>query len=415
MKPYLLHDQLLLTNALRFRPVHIHQTRNLGRDKPCTSLSKTGTLPRDAYGSRLPKREVHAERLPNAPFFYLALTQMRKHHNYISPQASYKAIEASGKALLHLLCIALLASLSIPAAYSQQPASSKSETKSQPAEDFKSDFDAAAPPSISRPIPDATGNGTALSYHELAIDLNDNRNKEKLVKLSEFGIAGESFYARQDRLNAPYHQCVCAGDSTQQLREGVAAKLREGNKQLEKYGLELYVLDAYRPVICQKNLWRYFTEEAKRMTGSTAEKEIEHYAGKFCSNPTAYDPANYKTSPTHLTGGAVDLTLRRIKTGELLYMGGIFDDASAVSNTRHFESGDAGKAQDSEINAAAPQATPSASALEARRNRRILYWAMTDRGFANYPNEWWHFDYGNQMWVQNSHGKASLQAFYGAI
>jgi D-alanyl-D-alanine dipeptidase len=45
---------------------------------------------------------------------------------------------------------------------------------------------------------------------------------------------------------------------------------------------------------------------------------------------------------------------------------------------------------------------------EILNNRRLLFHAMTNAGFSNYPFEWWHFDYGNQFW-----GKATgLRAIY---
>lgn len=31
-------------------------------------------------------------------------------------------------------------------------------------------------------------------------------------------------------------------------------------------------------------------------------------------------------------------------------------------------------------------------------------------GFINYPEEWWHFDYGNQFWAK----LAGKKAIYGA-
>ncbi|MEA1973540.1 MAG: M15 family metallopeptidase, partial [Candidatus Cloacimonadota bacterium] len=36
---------------------------------------------------------------------------------------------------------------------------------------------------------------------------------------------------------------------------------------------------------------------------------------------------------------------------------------------------------------------------EALKNRRILYWAMIEEGFENYPDEWWHYSFGDQMWA----------------
>ena len=31
--------------------------------------------------------------------------------------------------------------------------------------------------------------------------------------------------------------------------------------------------------------------------------------------------------------------------------------------------------------------------------RRLLFHTLIDVGFVNYPEEWWHFDYGNQWWA----------------
>ena len=35
---------------------------------------------------------------------------------------------------------------------------------------------------------------------------------------------------------------------------------------------------------------------------------------------------------------------------------------------------------------------------QARDNRRILYNAMLNVGFTNYPSEWWHYDFGDLFW-----------------
>ena len=45
-----------------------------------------------------------------------------------------------------------------------------------------------------------------------------------------------------------------------------------------------------------------------------------------------------------------------------------------------------------------------------RRNRFILYNAMTQAGFVNYPLEWWHFCYGDKMYAAY---KFEKQAIYG--
>lgn len=53
--------------------------------------------------------------------------------------------------------------------------------------------------------------------------------------------------------------------------------------------------------------------------------------------------------------------------------------------------------------------------MEAMRNRRLLYWAMQAEGFANFPLEWWHYDFGNQSWVKDRSNDQTEAAFYGAI
>ena len=91
----------------------------------------------------------------------------------------------------------------------------------------------------------------------------------------------------------------------------------------------------------------------------------------------------------------MDVTLRRKSTGELLDMGSGYDEASTNSFTDAFE-----RDQQSD-----PQ---------VRDNRRLLNTVMTQAGFANYPYEWWHYDWGTQMWLQNSglYG-AGQKAWYG--
>jgi D-alanyl-D-alanine dipeptidase len=126
-----------------------------------------------------------------------------------------------------------------------------------------------------------------------------------------------------------------------------------------------------------------------------SNEDLEKYAVLFCSDPTLYDPKNPQTWPVHITGGAIDLTMRSLDDKQEAFMGGIFDDADQISFTAYYEASD----------------LTSQSALEARYNRRLLYHAMHICGFQNKPEEWWHFDYGTQMWIAN--GNLSGKALYG--
>jgi D-alanyl-D-alanine dipeptidase len=251
-------------------------------------------------------------------------------------------------------------------------------------------------PAASRPIPNAGGARTALDYSDVPVDLSAPAAAEPLVDLP---VASEAYYARRDGLNPPYYHAFASAPARLLCRAGVARRLAAADAAVRPLGIELYVLDAFRPVACQRELWTHFLNEARRvLPGATPAEHVRH-AGRYCSDPSSFDARDPRTWPTHCTGGAVDLTLRRRGTGEPLFMGSVFDDPAEISHTAHFDPG-------------GPAATlDSASAHEARRNRRILYWAMHDAGFANYPFEWWHFDWGTQMWVMNGGGPGP--AVYG--
>lgn len=230
--------------------------------------------------------------------------------------------------------------------------------------------------------PEAHPGATALDYHSIPVNLKGPFATEKLVSIRSKRIAGDNQYRK-----------ICSNDGSIWCRTTVAEKLLRVNKTLKPYGLELYLFDGYRPVECQTALWAHFTNIAKETLKTEDQAAVRQFAGRFCSDPTRYNITDSTTWPTHVTGGAVDLTLRRLGTKELLPMGSAFDEASRASYTNAFEQ----------------------SSEDVRRNRRLLYWAMRSEGFANYPYEWWHYDYGTQMWVRNSRGlpDAPKVAIYG--
>ena len=120
----------------------------------------------------------------------------------------------------------------------------------------------------------------------------------------------------------------------------------------------------------------------KGITGDEAKEE----ASTFVAIPSK-EP---ETVSGHLTGGAVDLTLADVR-GHYLNMGGSFDETDVHSQTWYYENPDRGN-------------------VTARNNRRLLIRIMETAGFSNYPNEWWHFDYGNNAWASRTKAEC---AFYG--
>lgn len=175
-------------------------------------------------------------------------------------------------------------------------------------------------------------------------------------------------------------------------RKKVFLKLLEAANLLPA-GYKLIILDAWRSVDLQRDLFNKFKQELKKKYPNKSEHELIKLVKEFVSLPSE-DPD--KPSP-HNTGGSVDVTVANDK-GQMLEMGTKFDDTSIKSYTRYYE-----KLADNEFD----QET-----YIILKNRRLLYNVMTEVGFTNYPQEWWHYDYGNQLWAWFSN---SSRAFYGKI
>jgi D-alanyl-D-alanine dipeptidase len=213
---------------------------------------------------------------------------------------------------------------------------------------------------------------------------------EKLADVRGFGIAGENFYY-SDR-NPPYWRRIAGAIPDLLVRQSVGEKLARINARLGGAGLELFVFDAWRPLAVQAyfhDVWMP-AEIARRdptLGGTALTQEVERYWSA---------PSRDADSPApHATGAAVDLTLRW-KGGEQLWMGSIFDDATALAHRDRFEG-----LEDSAV---------SFSDEEARANRRLLHWIMAEEEFIGHPDEWWHFSWGDQMWARLCGEKA---AHYG--
>lgn len=256
------------------------------------------------------------------------------------------------------------------------------------------------------PVPTESLDFSTLDQKDVPVK-SINASSEQLVRVSSHHIASESYYARDDGLNPPYYRGFTHAPREVWCRKGVAEKLEHANAILEAYGSELFVLDGYRPIEIQVELWEYFMGIARQTLKGATEDELIRFAGQYCSDPNQFEKDDPSSWPSHVTGGAVDVTLKRQVSGEHLYMGGVFDDASEISHTAYFECSQ---------NNHSESRVARASIAEARKNRRLLYWAMTLAGFANYPYEWWHFDWGTRMWVNNRLpmiAPAQNYAFYG--
>ena len=198
-------------------------------------------------------------------------------------------------------------------------------------------------------------------------------------------------------LGAPYGR----GQTPFALRSGVIMRLLAAQRHLQALdpALQLAIFDGWRPLAVQQFMVDHSVRERCESQGidplqpSPARQQVVADVGRFWAPPSA-DPA---TPPPHSTGAAVDLTLATL-AGQPLDMGGSIDAIDPVSEPDHY--------------AAVASVEPDGAAALWHRRRQWLAQAMAAAGFAQHPNEWWHFSYGDQLWAWRS---GAVQACYGRV
>ena len=180
-------------------------------------------------------------------------------------------------------------------------------------------------------------------------------------------------------LGAPYG----ASGTPFKLRLGVVQRLLDAQQQLVEHdpSLRLSIFDAWRPIAVQAFMVDHSIAELCRERGVEARSgdafdQVVADVGRFWAAPSR-DPM---TPPPHSTGAAVDLTLSS-SDGTPLAMGGEIDAIGAVSEPQHY----AGR-EDSD-------------AQRWHQRRQLLADVMEASGFAQHPNEWWHYSFGDQLWA----------------
>jgi len=181
-------------------------------------------------------------------------------------------------------------------------------------------------------------------------------------------------------LGAPYGQ-----RSPFFVRQGVLERLGRARAalQAERPGWTFQIFDALRPVAVQKFMVEHSLAELARTRGLDPDDLSETDRAALLAEVQVFwaipslDPA---TPPPHSTGGAIDLTLAT-PDGQPLDLGSPIDELSPRSYPDHFASAE------------------GENAAVFHERRQLLRRALTAAGFAQHPNEWWHFSYGDQMWA----------------
>ncbi len=193
-------------------------------------------------------------------------------------------------------------------------------------------------------------------------------------------------------LGAPYG----ASGNPFQLRQGVVQRLLKAQQRLSDHdpSLRLSIFDAWRPIAVQAFMVEHSIADlchergVELMSGDAFDRVVAD-VGRFWAAPSR-DPA---TPPPHSTGAAVDLTLSSSE-GTPLEMGGEIDAIGAISEPEHY----------------AGQEDPDARCWHQRR--QLLADVMDASGFAQHPNEWWHYSFGDQLWAWR---KGAAVAVYAEV
>ena len=130
-----------------------------------------------------------------------------------------------------------------------------------------------------RPIPGHAHPPTALDYKNVPVDWGDRRSSEALVDPIEWGIAAHGYYARTDGLNAPYHRGFASASERVFCRRSVAERLSKANERLLPLGVELFVLNGYRSLELQKELWDFFIQKEEKASTIRPKRTVSRLPG----------------------------------------------------------------------------------------------------------------------------------------
>lgn len=200
--------------------------------------------------------------------------------------------------------------------------------------------------------------GSALSYDlqdEVFVDVDELSRGRIFVDMKYYS------QGRRGAVNKAYLRLTVA-----KMLIRVAENLPSG------YRLKIY--DAWRPYEVQKDIFDEYLAGISALPENKDKslEQLHEIAKRFVSIPDRTKIFSF----VHSSGGAVDLTLTD-ELGRELDMGCGFDEFGPLASTDAFE----GREE-----------------TAACKNRRILYNAMLEVGFTNYPEEWWHYDYGDIFW-----------------
>ena len=162
------------------------------------------------------------------------------------------------------------------------------------------------------------------------------------------------------------------------VRLTVARMIKKALKFLPT-DMTFIINDAWRSSQTQKRIYQEFIERFKKNNPYWSQKRIIQEVEKFVA------PYQGNHVSGHLTGGAIDVRL--YKNGRKIPM---------KSRSLSYQE-----------NALSQQ--PKLPKY-LQNNRRLMFEALQKAGLSNYPQEYWHWSYGDYYWAKRNKRKV---AFYG--
>ena len=133
-------------------------------------------------------------------------------------------------------------------------------------------------------------------------------------------------------------------------------------------GLAFMIYEAYRSRQQQQQIWDPVYAKLQRDNPDWHADKLYDEASRWISPPDGFGSG-------HQAGAAVDITLATLDRCPL-DMGTHMNEKSALTMT----------------------ASPVSK--HSRKNRNILISTLAQYELVNYPNEWWHFSYGDRLWAE---------------
>lgn len=178
------------------------------------------------------------------------------------------------------------------------------------------------------------------------------------------------------RLNSKSAKRTCPA----YLRKTVAKIICEAKEYLPK-DMTFIIGDAWRPRTIQEEIHKSFMIRFTKKYPKWSEKQVLNEVNKYVA------PFSGKYASGHMTGAAVDLRLAKNGRKVPMKSSGLTYQENAQSHQpklpRHI-----------------------------KKNRKIMFDALSRAGLSNFPKEYWHWSYGDIWWAKRN---SKNTAIYGVV